>query len=177
MARPPVILWAGPKRSGKTTSVARLVQTARDAGFRVVGCLAPSVYADDSLLGFDVVDLHSGERAPLARRKTGPGQDWSFRFLAKGLTLGNEALDVAATTGADLIVVDEFGPLEFAQGGWRTATDRLIHSTKAVLLLVVREELAAEVQQLYRAATIRRLVATRQESIDEVLIMLGNERR
>ncbi len=177
LAHPPVILWVGPKHSGKTTSAARLVEKARAEGFVVAGCLAPSVHENDRLVGFDLVNLRSGARTALARREARPGVGSGFRFLATGLTLGNEALDSAATTDADLFIIDEFGPLELAQGGWRTATDRLMLSTKAVLLLVVREELAAEVQQLYRAAAIRRLVATRPESIDEVLIMLGNKRR
>ena len=177
MAPQSIILWVGPKHSGKTTSAARLVHAARAAGFVVAGCLAPSVYANDSLLGFDVVNLRSGERAPLARRETGPGQDRKFRFIAEGLALGNEALDPTATQDADLIIVDEYGPLELTFQGWRTAGDRLMTSTDAVLLLVVREELANEVQQLYEAVPTRRLVAAQQTSIDEVLAVLGNNRR
>ena len=177
LARPLVILWVGPKHSGKTTNAARLVEKARAEGFVVAGCLALSVHENNRLVGFDLINLRSGAQTALARREATPGGDSRFRFLATGLTLGNEALDSAAATDADLIIVDEFGPLEFAQEGWRAATDHLMLSTQAVLLLVVREELAAEVQQLYRAATIRRLVATRPESIDEVLIMLRNKRR
>ena len=177
LARPPVILWVGPKHSGKTTSAARLVERARAEGFVVAGCLALSVHENDRLAGFDLINLRSGARTALARRETGPGANSRFHFLAAGLTLGNEALDAAAAADADLIIIDEFGPLELAQEGWRTATDHLMLSTRTVLLLVVREELAAEVQQLYQTAAIRRLVATRPGSIDEVLIMLRNKRR
>jgi len=177
LARPPLILWVGPKHSGKTTGAARLVEKARAEGFVVAGCLALSVHENDQLVGFDLINLRSGARTALARRETGPRGDSRFHFLATGLTLGNEALDPTATTDADLIIVDEFGPLELAQGGWRAAADRLMLSTKAVLLLVVREEVAAEVERLYRAVTIRRLVATRPESIDEVLVTLRNKRR
>lgn len=172
-----IILWAGPKHSGKTTGAARLVQAARAGGFVVAGCLAPSAYANDSLVGFDVVNLRSDERAPLARRETGPGEGRRFRFITEGLTLGNEALDPIATRNADLIIVDEYGPLELTFQGWRTAVDRLMTSTDAVLLLVVREELVDEVRQLYAAVPTRALVAAQQRSIDEVLAVLGNNRR
>jgi hypothetical protein len=67
--------------------------------------------------------------------------------------------------------------MELTLAGWRTATDRLITTTSAILLLVVREELAAEVQQLYRAGSIRRFVAAQPGSIEEVLTVLGNQRR
>ena len=177
LARPSVILWVGPKHTGKTTSAARLMEAARAGGFVAAGCLAPSVYANDLLIGFDIVNLGSGERAVLARRETWPGADRKLRFTTGGLVLGNDALGSAATKDADLIIVDEFGPLELMQAGWRSATDRLMTATNAVLLLVVREELAAEVQELYRAVPSRRLRATQPESIAEVLTVLGNNRR
>lgn len=172
-----VILWTGPRHSGKTTRAARLVQAARADGFVVAGCLAPSVYVNDALIGFDLVNLHNNQKAPLALRESSRAKGRRFRFLAEGLALGNEALGPAATQDADLIIIDEFGPLELAHGGWRAATDRLMTATNAVLLLVVREELAAEVQQLYQAGAIERLIAAQLESIDEVLALLGNHRR
>ncbi len=173
---PSLILWVGPKHSGKTTSATRLAQTARADGFVVAGCLAPSMYVNGLLIGFDIINLRSNERAILARRETGPGAKRGFRFTAEGLALGNEALGQVATRDADLIVVDEYGPLELAFQGWRAATDRLMTSTGAVLLLVVREELADEVQQLYQATVTRRLAATPPESIDEVLATLRSNR-
>jgi nucleoside-triphosphatase THEP1 len=171
-----IVLWVGPKHSGKTTAAARLVWEARAGGFAVAGCLAPSVYENGLLVGFDVVNVRSDERAPLARRRTRSGASRRFHFLPKGLALGREALGPAATRGACLIIVDEYGPRELASLGWRDATDHLITATDALLLLVVREELADEVQQLYGAAGIRRLVASRPESVDEILGMLGNHR-
>ncbi len=171
-----IILWAGPKHSGKTTSAARLVQAARDGGFVVAGCLAPSAYADDVLLGFDLVNLRSGARAPLARRDIEHRQDRSFHFLPDGLSLGEEALGPPATKDADLIIVDEYGPWELKSQLWRCATDRLMTSTDAVLLLVVREELAGEVLQLYAGPATRKLAALAPESVEEVLTLLGSRR-
>jgi len=127
-----IILWTGPKHSGKTSSADRLVQAARGRGFIVAGCLAPSLYADGVLLGFDLVNLRSGARAPLARRSIGPQQDRSFHFLADGLSLGNEALGPPATEDADLILVDEYGPWELKSQLWRHATDRLVTGNAAL---------------------------------------------
>ena len=173
---PSLILWVGPKHSGKTATAARLVQAARADGFVVAGCLAPSVYANDSLRGFDLINLRTGERAALARRESGPGPDQKFHFTAEGLALGNEALGPVATKDADLIIIDEYGPLELAFQGWRAATDRLMISTSAVLLLVVREEVADAVQQLYKATATKRLAATQPRSVNEVLAALRNNR-
>jgi len=172
-----IILWAGPKHSGKTSSAGRLVEAARARGFLVAGCLAPSVYADHVLLGFDLVDLRSGRRAALARRNTGQGQDRSFHFWAEGLSLGDEALSPAATREADLIIVDEYGPWELKSQLWRHATDRLMTARNAVLLLVVREELVDEVLRLYAGPATRKLTALAPGAVDEVLTILEHHRR
>jgi nucleoside-triphosphatase len=172
-----ILLWTGPKHSGKTSSAGRLVAAARDRGFTVAGCLAPSVHAGDVLLGFDLVNLRSGRRGSLARRTIADPRDRSFHFLAEGLSLGEEALGPLATEDADLIVVDEYGPRELKSELWRRATDRLMTSTSAVLLLVVRDELADEVQQLYAGPTTRRLAALAPESVDQALALVETHRR
>lgn len=76
-----------------------------------------------------------------------------------------------------MIIIDEYGPRELKSQLWRRATDRLRTSTGAVLLLVVREELADEVLRLYKGPATRRLAALRPESVDEVLGVLETLRR
>ena len=86
--------------------------------------------------------------------------------------LGSAALGRAATDGADLVIVDEFGPLELASQGWRGAVDSLVSIGQTLLLLVVREELADTVQQLYAGVPSSQLTATAPESVGEVIRML-----
>ncbi|MFC1795236.1 nucleoside-triphosphatase [Planctomycetota bacterium] len=160
-------MWTGEKHCGKTTSVANLVEIARGEGFNVAGLLAPSLYGDGELLGFDAIDLYNETRVPLARRKTG-----RFTFLADGLKLGNAALSTAATKSADLVIVDEFGPSEMKHEGWRKNVDSLIASSNALILLVVRQELADEVRRIYIDFPCRNLAAIEPESIDKVIGML-----
>jgi nucleoside-triphosphatase len=164
-----LFLWTGPRHCGKTTAAARLARTAGRCGFRVTGILAPSVYRDGYLTGFDVVDLRSQARAPLSVRRDEPGDVGSFHFADEGLKLGARALDVAAAEGADLVIVDEFGPLELASQGWRRAVDSLVQAGKASLLLVVRRELVDAVQEIYADVPGKVLAATAPESVLEVL--------
>lgn len=171
-----LFLWTGPKHGGKTTAAARLARAVRQEGFRVAGLLAPSVYRDGHLAGFDALDLRSEARAPLAVRRDGPGDVGSFHFLDEGLKLGGRALDVAAIQGADLVMVDEFGPLEFASGGWRGAVDSLVLVGRMPLLIVVRQELAGAVRDIYADVPSRLLDATGPESVNEVLHWLKEDR-
>ncbi len=168
-----LILWAGPKHSGKTTSAARVARAARERGFTVAGLLAYSVYRQGQLSGFDAFDLRAETRAPLAVRGTHGGQVGKFHFIDEGMTLGTGALDPAATEGADLVIIDEFGPLELASQGWRGAVDSLVDAGRMPILLVVREELAGTVRQLYANVPRRQLSATAPESVHEVIRLLA----
>ncbi len=144
-----LIIWTGNKHSGKTTTTAKLAQTARGQGFDVAGVLAPSVYRDGVLFGFDVCDLRTNARVVLARRRDSDGQTGPFVFLSEGLELGRAALSLNVAGSADLVIVDEFGPLELNGDGWRKNVDLLIRSSEALILLVVRQQLVQQVQSLY----------------------------
>jgi nucleoside-triphosphatase len=171
-----LVLWTGEKHSGKTTSVTHLVNIVREEGFNVAGLLAPSLYRDGELIGFDALDLRNKTRMPLARLSTKAGRIGRFEFLQDGLKLGNAALNAKAIKSADLIVIDEFGPLELNGQGWRKNIDSLIASSNALILLVVRQELAESVRRLYAGLPSRRLDATEQKSVDKVIRMLRNLR-
>jgi len=165
-------LWTGQKHSGKTTSAAKLINVAHKEGFNIAGLLAPSIYQDGKLLGFDILDLRNKTRVPLTRRKSG-----QFIFFDEGLEFGRVVLSEAATEYVNLIIVDEFGPLELNGQGWRKNIDSLIASSNALILLVVRRELAESVCQLYADLTSIKLNAAEPKSIDKVTEMLRNHRQ
>ncbi|MGB2863405.1 MAG: NTP transferase domain-containing protein [Sedimentisphaerales bacterium] len=167
-----LVLWTGEKHCGKTTSVAKLVEIARGEGFNVAGLLAPSLYSDGELLGFDALDLQNETSAPLAKRNTNAGKTERFTFLPEGLKLGNAALSATAAKSADLVIVDEFGPLELDGRLWRENVDSLLASSSALILLVVRQELADAVRRVYTDFPCRNLAAVESESIDKVIGML-----
>ena len=97
------VIWTGAKHAGKTTAAAELAQAVRAEGFTVAGLLAPAVFDGDERIGYDVVDIQTGDRVPLARRGgAGPEQIGGYVFGADGLTFGHAALD----RSADLIVVE-----------------------------------------------------------------------
>jgi nucleoside-triphosphatase THEP1 len=170
------ILWIGEKHSGKTTNAAKLVQIVQVDGFKVAGVLALSLYRDGKLIGFDVLDLRSEIRAPLARRKMDGGNMSPFLFIDDGLRLGSAALNREATESADLVVVDEFGPLEIAGQGWRSSVDSLVASISATILLVVRRELVNPVQRVYADSHWLKISVGEPTSLDRVIRILGRRR-
>jgi nucleoside-triphosphatase len=169
-----LILWIGPKHCGKTSSAAHLVQMARAEGFTVAGILQPSLYDNGELLGFDVLDLQSQKRIPLTRRNKDKRTTGSFNFIADGLKLGNATLSSEATKSADLVIVDEFGPLELKGHGWRRNIDSLLSSSNAILLIIVRQGLKDTFQKLYSDVPCLELEAIDKNSANEVIAILKN---
>jgi len=169
-----LVLWVGPKHSGKTTAAAELVRRARAGGFRVAGVLAPALHRGGELSGFDLVDASTGERAPLARREgAGSLRAGSFVFCADGIERGHAALMSGTARSADLVMVDEFGVLECRGEGWRRAVDDLLASASGTIVLVVRERLAERVGRLYASRRPQALPASEPSSVDSVLALLG----
>ena len=143
------VVITGATGSGKTTLASAVIDRLRARGARVGGILAPGLLEDGRRSGFDLVDLATGERVPLAREQagvSGPHDRWSrFAFSADGLGRGRRAL-AAAARGAEVIVVDEVGPFELSGGGWADSLDALSNGYTGALLLVVRESVVEAVR-------------------------------
>jgi len=165
-----LVFWTGSRHCGKTTSVTKLAQKAREEGFCVCGLLAPCVCREGRLVGYDAFDLRSEKRESLSKSETGEGGP--FNFIPEGLRLGNSALSMEAVRTADLIIVDEFGKLELEGKGWRRNIDTVLAFSDAVILLVVRTELIGAVRKLYADYNQQELVATEEDSIGAVIDML-----
>jgi nucleoside-triphosphatase THEP1 len=141
-----IMILTGETGCGKTTTADQIVSALRRRGLSVGGILARAVLADGRRVGFDLDDLSTGRTAPLCREsrdesQPGPGraeQRWGrFEFARAGLAFGHEAL-TAHTAGADVIVVDEVGPLELTGGGWAGALDLVVRNFDGPILLVAR---------------------------------------
>jgi len=145
-------------------------------GFSVAGLLAPVVYKDKQLVGFGAVDLGQAKRIALASQRVPASKREKLVFTEAGLKLGKAALSLPAVRAAELVIVDEFGPLELAEKGWRKEIDLLLASTDALVVLIVREELQEKVQNLYKNYPSLKLAANKQESVNEVVNILRNRR-
>ncbi len=162
--------------AGKTTRAAALAAEARARGDRVAGVLSVKLFAghsrsDEELPGADNVrgyafeDLRTGRRVRYAvrrrsdRRRAGLSRS-RYRFLRRGLRFGLRAL----AADADLVVIDELGPLELGpadpgrhrRAGLWPAVERLLAGSKAQLVIVVRERLLEALVERLGAATRRR---------------------
>ncbi len=150
-----VVILTGEIGAGKTTRAGEVVDALRRRGATVAGILARRAFADARHQGFDLVDLSTGRTVPLCR-EGGPGgrgeEQWGrFAFIHDGLRLGREALAMDGQP-ADVVVVDEVGPLELSGGGWADPLDNLLSRFDGPVLLVARPAVVEAVRTRWGAA-------------------------
>ena len=144
-----IFLLAGPKHSGKSSKAVQLIERATSQGLRVGGILAPSRYANGTLLGFNIINVLTGQRRLLSSPNPEIAKVKRFEFIKTGENFGKDALNPENLKNCDLIVIDEFGPFEIEGGGWRKEVDLLVELNIAPLLIIIREEIKKKVQEIY----------------------------
>jgi nucleoside-triphosphatase THEP1 len=115
-----VVIVFGPIGSGKTTTCHELAERAR-SDVIVAGIITNRVFDGEEVVGYDCVDLSTGEAFPLVRLAGElDDSDWlplyleKFVFSTSGFQRANEVLKTSVVSFGQpkFIFVDEFGRLE-----------------------------------------------------------------
>ena len=151
-----LVIITGPRGAGKTTLCGKLIDQAREAGWRVAGVLSLARVVDGEKTGIDVVDLASNERRELAVRSfTMPSEirTTGYAFDSQAMAWANTVL--AGSSDCDLLVVDELGPLELRRHqGWQAGLDVLDRGNYRVALAVIRPELLEDARLRWPGAEV-----------------------
>ncbi|MGQ9700092.1 MAG: nucleoside-triphosphatase [Candidatus Bipolaricaulaceae bacterium] len=140
------LIVTGPIGSGKTQLILALAENLRRKGIAIAGVASPRVLQGGETVGYLVQDLQSGKEVPLCSLNPPGVRFRRFFFSPEALAFANAVLTQAARQ-AEVIVVDEVGPLELDGGGFAPGL-RLSFSSPAFLLLTVRPPLVEEVRRL-----------------------------
>jgi len=136
------ILLTGRRGVGKTTVCQAVAELARRRGYRPGGVITPALYDSyGAKVGFEAVDVGSGQRWPLTRtdRELGGPRVGPYSFDPAALDRALRVLRRAISVGCDLLIVDEIGPLELEQGkGFAPILDLLPAEGATHTLIVVR---------------------------------------
>jgi len=115
-----IYLICGEKNEGKTTRLRQLFSSMRNA----CGFAADKVFDGDSLIGYNLVNLCSGDAIPLARIHALSGEcaaegfiNGPFRFSTAAFIWAREVFEDALRLKADAFFLDEVGRIELAAGG------------------------------------------------------------
>ena len=130
------VLVTGRPGVGKTTAVLKAVEELRRSGYAVGGFVTREVRVEGRREGFIMVDLAKGEQAYLAR--VGEGRPRVGRyvvFIHELERLGVPAI-LNAIEQADIVVVDEIGPMELLSQKFKRAVLKALESSKPVLATI-----------------------------------------
>ena len=168
------IIITGGRQSGKSTLAARLVQFLNSRGVTLSGILALGLWQDDQRQGFDLVDLKTGAKCPLARRQTDPedGTIRPFKFFEKGLIAGAKALDRECCRNTSVIMVDEVGKLELNGEGWARFLEPLLSIRSAVLIWIVRANQVEKVSRRWNLEPVEIIHVEDDGSFEKLIFFL-----
>ncbi|HIQ23953.1 MAG TPA: NTPase [Pyrodictium delaneyi] len=128
-------LVTGRPGVGKTTLVRRVIEKLRKEGYELTGFFCPEVRQNGRRIGFKITSLDGSLEAWLARIEGCNGPRVGRYNTCQ------EAEEVARGTieridNADLIVIDEIGPMELRLRGIREIILRVLRSGKPGLFVV-----------------------------------------
>ncbi len=140
MRRPPLLILTGPVHGGKTSFLKGFLEGQKKAELLFHGILSLAHFEGHRRLGYDGLDIQSGERFPFLRKFPEPGwtQVGPYGVVPEGLARARAA--IRNVRDSDLCVIDEMGPLELDGGGFWPCFLELQENRKP-LLTVVRQEL------------------------------------
>lgn len=162
------IAVTGSPGVGKSTLVQKAAEATR---VKVGGVLARDKRIKDRRAGFELMDLGSGRTGMLADESGNGPQLGKYRVRLDDLDqIGARAIEDALI--ADLIVVDEVGPMELSSRRFVRAVEKAIASNKPMLVVLhqwSRHPLAKKIRKSFRLLTVTK------ENRDSLLADLTKE--
>lgn len=168
-----LLLLTGNPGIGKTTILLQVVDGLKARGCSVGGMISREVRSRGERVGFEILDLVSGRRGWLAHagQKTGP-QVGRYRVNLEDLdSIGVAAIDEAVES-ADVVAIDEVGPMELFSQRFREAVRKAVESQKPLVGVVhwkARDRLIDEVKKREDAEIIE-VTANNRDRLHEALV-------
>jgi len=133
-ARRKAVFLTGRPGIGKTTVLLRAVELLKARGARVGGMVSREVREGGRRVGFEIIDIATGRRGWLAHinQPVGPRLGKYRVNLADLENVGVRAIR-EAIGHADIVVIDEVGPMELFSAEFRRAVREALESGKPVL--------------------------------------------
>ena len=119
---------------GKTTVLLKVVEGLRSEGFKVGGMISREARKSGSRIGFEILDIASGRKGWLAHIKQPVGPKiGKYRVNLNDLnSVGVKAI-LDALEKADVIAIDEVGPMELYSKEFVEAVRRVLESEKPLI--------------------------------------------
>jgi nucleoside-triphosphatase len=132
-----ITLVTGVPGTGKTTVIMRVADAFKAKGYKIGGMTTKEHREGEARVGFLIQDISTGEQGWLAHvnQQNGP-RIGKYRVNLDDLeNIGAKAIHEATET-ADVIIIDEIGPMELNSQTFREAVQEAIDSSKPVIATI-----------------------------------------
>jgi nucleoside-triphosphatase len=129
-----LLFITGSPGTGKTSALLKTIEVLKARGYSVGGMVSREVRTCGARIGFEISDLGSGRRGWLAHvnQKHGP-RIGKYRVNLEDLdNIGAEAI-ATAVENADVVAIDEIGPMELHSERFTEAVVKAVESRKLVV--------------------------------------------
>lgn len=144
-----IFLLTGSVQGGKTTFLGSLIERLTDERTKVGGFLCPGTFDSGIRSAFSLKNILTGVELPMGSARE--SLDWfkyrRFWFNPEAFKEGEEWIRESLRQEAQIIVVDEVGPMELEGAGWSEILDDLVKMPLPLQLWSVRENILQEVMQ------------------------------
>jgi nucleoside-triphosphatase len=129
-----VMLITGPPGIGKTTILCKTGEDLSSRGYKIGGMTSQELREDGNRVGFQIENYSSGSKGWLAHihQPVGP-RIGKYRVNLHNLDSIGVAAITQALIDADIVVIDEIGPMELFSGNFRNAVRKAVNSCKPLL--------------------------------------------
>lgn len=154
---PQPVLVVGAKNSGKTTYLEAIIERGRARDLRIGGIVSKGQWRHRKKHEYIIRDIAADERRTLGSlyEPTSPSvKVGAYYLLCSTLEWTNKIL--VKSIDCDVILLDEFGPLEMYGKGNYPALLYLLEHYTGYLFISVRPELADHLKELIRTGIFRK---------------------
>jgi len=129
-----IVFITGQPGIGKTSVLLNAIETLKKRGYRVGGMVSREVRERGVRVGFEIVDIYTGQRGWLAHVNQPKGPQVSkYRVNLGDLkTIGAHSI-LNAIHKADVVAIDEIGPMELFSPDFKEAVVKALESNKPLL--------------------------------------------
>ncbi len=150
-----IFILTGPVHCGKTTLLKKAVYELKEQKIKIDGFLSEAIWKKQETVGYDLFDLKHERSIPFIRRIG--EKEWqrigSYFFIPQSLAEAEKI--ILRDKDADIVVVDEVGPLELSGKGLWPALKQVIFQPLKKYLLVVRIDILEDFLEMLGNSKVR----------------------
>lgn len=167
-----IIVVTGRPGIGKTTIFTKVVEEVKKHGFVVGGIVCPEVRSGGIRIGFKIIDLMSGSQGWLARTSTNCLNTLKISKYCINVddvvSIGVRAI-INAVESADIVCIDEIGPMELKIKELRDAIIYALESSENVLAVVHQRLNDLNIIKLLRTAVTYEVTLDNRELLPRII--------